>query len=98
MNIVKLLFLAKDIREEIKARKNGKAETSELVESTEALPLNVQAYATQVLFGLIRHAMTAAGVGAFLTDDWVMQAVSLLVSGAGLWWSMRRKGKALVEA
>ena len=48
---------------------------------------------TQIVLGLVRHAMTATGVGVYLSDDIVVQAVSAIVAVAGAIWMAKRKVK-----
>lgn len=48
---------------------------------------------TQILLGIVRHAMTATGVGVYFSDDIVVQAVSALVALGGAFWMARRKVK-----
>lgn len=53
-----------------------------------------QQVVTQILLGIVRHAMTASGAGVYLSDDIVVQVVSAAVALAGALWMARRKIKA----
>jgi hypothetical protein len=49
----------------------------------------------QLVWALLRHAMTAAGpLGVTLSDDALTQVATVLVTLAGLAWSAARKIKA----
>jgi hypothetical protein len=54
-----------------------------------------KALITQLVFALLRHAMTAAGpLGITLSDDALVQIATVAVTVAGLIWSAARKIKA----
>jgi hypothetical protein len=48
----------------------------------------------QVLLALLRHAMTAlAPFGVTVSDDWMVQTITVIVGLVGFGWSVARKLK-----
>lgn len=83
-----------------RARKAAKRPGRPVDETAESfnVPTEVsmnQQVVVQIVYGVLRHAMTAAGpLGVALSDNAVLEIATVLVSAVGLWWMGRRKVKA----
>jgi hypothetical protein len=99
ITVVKLWLLLKPIerirnrRERKKAAAAGAAVEGQF-QFDEGLNMD-KALITQLVFALLRHAMTAAGpLGVTMSDDALVQIATVVVTVAGLVWSAARKIKA----
>lgn len=87
----------------IKRLKERRARKRAAKENGQALPVETegsmdQQVVTQILLGIVRHAMTASGVGVYFSDDLLVQVVSAAVALGGAIWMARRKIKAAKPA
>jgi len=55
--------------------------------------MNIKQFATQAVLAALRHAMTASPFAALATDDWLLQASTVIVGLGGFLWSLKRKVK-----
>jgi hypothetical protein len=99
ITVAKLWLIVKPVAR-IRARRDNKkaAAAAAAVEGEYQFDEGAQmdkALLTQLVFALLRHAMTAAGpLGISLTDDAMIQIATVGVTLAGLIWSAARKVKA----
>lgn len=78
----------------IKQNRRRKRRLRELGIENEVSMFN-QAVVTQIVLGVLRHAMTAAApLGVTVSDNFVVELAAILVGLGGLAWSAVRKVKA----
>jgi hypothetical protein len=96
MNLGRLIVMWLDVRpiKRWKAHRQAKKAGQALPPAeTEELPMN-SAVLTQIVLGLLRHAMTAAApLGFVLSDNALMELAGVIVTTIGLAWMAVRKVK-----
>jgi hypothetical protein len=87
VTVAKLWLLIKPIK---RIRERRRAKRAEF--SNQEVPVNPIVF--QILLALLRHAMTAlAPFGVTVSDDWMVQTITVIVGLVGFGWSVARKLK-----